>query len=515
MDIKKTPDGNRFYIHSINVADEALLKSDKSPTKLNTSSAKHNIPTSAENVKNNFVDNTTTLPEPFSTLDNGNVQANVKDLSTEDWQNIYKAMKKAGYDITSANQAKEVYSRMASDGQYTFNDEQSEAIKEQYNVIENKYARNPKRESAAKKEFGTTYNYAEAGYILSDGSMLDFSEKRNGGTPGMRSQDHREISSVFADDEIQGEYGDNTPYMNEFINEGNIRLMESQGVTIGQLEPTTAQYDRLYNFISRCLNKNGFFYLDISNNKGYTIESREYEDNIKPSKIISDIKAYYKNGELPYVSDLSQFRYSIRNNGLSAEQISNKLEKNKKRLLAMNSVKDLTGKEFAKTNESIITKVAKYFDKLGNTVINRQLGDVDLNKRAVKTDIAHGIGREKAASFYSVYDVIKEGVIVDYEKNWKNRGYDTAIIVAPITIGGEEYYQGCVVIRYSDHNKFYLHEVARIKKDGTSPFKTEPLSRNIGGNIPSVISILRDLANVKSDNMEQEKRYSIPDSKYA
>lgn len=307
-----SPDGALFEIKNRDTAERAGVNTNDLHLSPADNVSKDTIPSSEQNVNRKFEERGYTLPEPFTTLDNGNVQANVKDLSTEDWQNIYKAMKKAGYDITSANQAKEVYSRMAKDSQYTFNNEQSEAIKEQYGVTQSKYARNPQREAAAKKEFGTTYNYAEAGYILSDGSMLDFSEKRNGGTPGMRSQDHREIASVFADDEVQGEYGDNTPYMNEFINEGNIRLMESQGVTIGQLEPTATQYDRLYNFISRCLNKNGFFYLDVSNDKGYTIEAREYEDNTKPAKIISDIKAYYKNGELPYVSELSQYRYSDR-----------------------------------------------------------------------------------------------------------------------------------------------------------------------------------------------------------
>src|SRR3990167_10713980 len=51
---------------------------------------------------------------------------------------------------------------------------------------------------SAKEIFGITTNPKEAGYILPDGKMLDFSGKREGGTPGTRVVDHREISNIFA-----------------------------------------------------------------------------------------------------------------------------------------------------------------------------------------------------------------------------------------------------------------------------------------------------------------------------
>ena len=47
--------------------------------------------------------------------------------------------------------------------------------------------------SRAKRHFGQTVNCLEAGYILEDGSMLDFSGKKFGGSPNRRDMDHREI----------------------------------------------------------------------------------------------------------------------------------------------------------------------------------------------------------------------------------------------------------------------------------------------------------------------------------
>jgi hypothetical protein len=49
----------------------------------------------------------------------------------------------------------------------------------------------------AIKLFGLTDDPSEAGYILPDGTMLDFSVKKEGGTPGRRVNDHREIGSIL------------------------------------------------------------------------------------------------------------------------------------------------------------------------------------------------------------------------------------------------------------------------------------------------------------------------------
>jgi len=64
---------------------------------------------------------------------------------------------------------------------------------------------NPKDElvERAKKKFGVTTDLREAGYLLEDGSLLDFSGKREGGSPRTRGYDHREISRVID----TGDYG--------------------------------------------------------------------------------------------------------------------------------------------------------------------------------------------------------------------------------------------------------------------------------------------------------------------
>ena len=51
----------------------------------------------------------------------------------------------------------------------------------------------------AKKHFGVTHDPREAGYITPDGQMLDLSGKNDGGDPGHRARDHREISHITPD----------------------------------------------------------------------------------------------------------------------------------------------------------------------------------------------------------------------------------------------------------------------------------------------------------------------------
>ena len=75
----------------------------------------------------------------------------------------------------------------------------------------------------AKAQFGLTNNFKVAGYILPDGSLLDFSEANEGGDPNQRSLDHRDIEGVIMDNGT--EYDSRWMYLTDFMNEGAIRLL--------------------------------------------------------------------------------------------------------------------------------------------------------------------------------------------------------------------------------------------------------------------------------------------------
>lgn len=53
----------------------------------------------------------------------------------------------------------------------------------------------------AKKTFGVTDDFREAGYILPDGELLDLSGKNNGGEPLHRNEDHRVVCAAINHDD--------------------------------------------------------------------------------------------------------------------------------------------------------------------------------------------------------------------------------------------------------------------------------------------------------------------------
>lgn len=142
-------------------------------------------------------------------------------------------------------------------------------------------------------------------------------------------------------------------------------------------------------------------------------------------------------------------------------------EQNIKAVANMKSVANLRGDEFVLGEGTLINKVVSYYDSISNNAYNKELGDVELTKRGIKDSIAHGIGDKKASAYRAVPKIIEQGRVVDYQKNWKNRGYDTAVIAAPITVANEEYYAVVVVRRTQVNQRFYLHEID-IKKTSRS-----------------------------------------------
>ena len=197
-------------------------------------------------------------------------------------------------------------------------------------------------------------------------------------------------------------------------------------------------------------------------------------------------------------SDSQTEKFSINN----VEFSQSDFDENIKAISNMQSVASLTGNEFAKGEKNLVTQVNEFFEEYGNSVENSVLGDVDITARSVKDSIAHGLGRNKAIAFAAVPNVIRAGKIIDYQKNWKGRGYDTVVLAAPISISGKAYYEGVIVTRNADTQRFYVHEV--ITEERTEmPFKTgnAGLSAKPGGNSsPSIISLLDKIRNVKENS---------------
>jgi hypothetical protein len=152
--------------------------------------------------------------------------------------------------------------------------------------------------ATAKEKFGTTYDMREAGYILPDGSMLDFSGKheiRGADTSflnGQRSVDHRAIQEIAYDFD-ENKTGVETD-MGDFLDRGAIRIDYNTGAINLNVAPTKAQKDRLKRLIER---NDGDVYIDFG--KGWDTEHYVEYESARASRVLADIDRYFNEGIKP------------------------------------------------------------------------------------------------------------------------------------------------------------------------------------------------------------------------
>lgn len=56
--------------------------------------------------------------------------------------------------------------------------------------------------------------------------------------------------------------------------------------------------------------KDKSFTVDLDNERGNTIDTLDYEGDVSAKKVVDDIRYYFREGKVPYKSELSDFRYS-------------------------------------------------------------------------------------------------------------------------------------------------------------------------------------------------------------
>ncbi len=150
---------------------------------------------------------------------------------------------------------------------------------------------------AAKAKFGTTYDMREAGYILPDGSMLDFSGRHQvegdaSFLNGDRTVDHREIADIAYDND-DNETGIKTD-LGDFLDRGAIRIDSNAGAINLNVAPTKAQKDRLKRLIER---NDGYVYVDFG--KGWDTEHYAEYEAARASRVLGDIDRYFDEGIKP------------------------------------------------------------------------------------------------------------------------------------------------------------------------------------------------------------------------
>lgn len=156
----------------------------------------------------------------------------------------------------------------------------------------------------AKFNHGTTDNFEVGAYMTTDGSLLNFND-------GGYRYDHRTISV----------YGLN---MKEFMDYGAIRMQpETPGFEM-QVEPTSEQYSKLYDYIDYIKStRKSDDKISIDIDKGNFYDSALYNMNTPTSKVINDVKTYWKTGSFPKKSEFADYFYSLSNQNENIAPVGN------------------------------------------------------------------------------------------------------------------------------------------------------------------------------------------------
>ena len=146
----------------------------------------------------------------------------------------------------------------------------------------------------AIRYFGTTKSFKLGGYVMRDGTILDFSESNQGSDGLMRYGDHRNINRINYDYETDKIISDiEEPDIWEYIDLGNIRINYPSGFDLAQpMTPEQKMVMRLY--IQECsrVSRNGFYVTIFK--EGKTQEYFEY-DKAYVDTVMRDINNYFNN----------------------------------------------------------------------------------------------------------------------------------------------------------------------------------------------------------------------------
>lgn len=109
---------------------------------------------------------------------------------------------------------------------------------------------------------------------------------------------------------------------------------------------------------------------------------------------------------------------------------------------------------------------------------NKYIGTISITGKGIRYDFQHGYGKEKIDAIPAIRAVLREGAPVDASRNWENRGYDTVLLAAPITIGETPYLMGVRVRTTDDFTNFELHEVVIQEVTTGMPFTNRTIRQS-------------------------------------
>jgi hypothetical protein len=245
-------------------------------------------------------------PSGVEVLGDGSVKITDFDaISMTQYGMISRKMKARGYDWRGPEDAKTLMTRMGKREITSFYGDHADVIKSvlklgPYAVDDAKQAEK-KVWTIAKRYFGVTDQPRAAGYLLPDGSWLDFSGCKHGScSRNTRAYDHRQLGQAYVGKGFPDLEKGGMEAMYDFMQRGAIRLLSDNGFDL-IVQPTSKQYGSLNKWLQHMANDE---VVQIDVRASGTHVSHE----TRPRLAIRDLQQYFSTGAFPKRSEQSKFR---------------------------------------------------------------------------------------------------------------------------------------------------------------------------------------------------------------
>lgn len=159
----------------------------------------------------------------------------------------------------------------------------------------------------------------------------------------------------------------------------------------------------------------------------------------------------------------------------------------------MAPVAELTGTEIP-AGGKMVDRLVQFISTIGGKVNRPGFGDVLFSRGRIKSSmLGHGAGPAKIETFAAVPEVIRYGMQVDFQPNWKGRGYDTYTFTAPVNYKGSRNYLGVIVTKDAQSSRYYVHEV--VDADGNILFRNDETPASASDGTSALSGDLDTVAN--------------------
>ncbi|MCL2627649.1 MAG: hypothetical protein FWD44_02975 [Oscillospiraceae bacterium] len=104
------------------------------------------------------------------------------------------------------------------------------------------------------------------------------------------------------------------------------------------------------------------------------------------------------------------------------------------------------------------TELVEYYKKIGTKINRRGFGDVIITKRIINNALEYIHTEGTAIAFYVAHKIIKQGIIIGYHTNHKDRRLDTITFAAPVELNDKRGNMA-VVIKIAGRNIYKTHSI--------------------------------------------------------